>query len=254
MPEGRIRAHLPPRPAGRTVVIGAGKGAAQLARAFEAAWDAPLAGVVVTRYGYAVPCERIEVLEAAHPEPDAAGLEAARRLLAAVAGLGPDDLVVALIAGGGSALLPAPPPGLTLADEVALNRALLACGAPIAEMNVVRKHVSMIKGGRLARAAAPARVVSLIVSDIPGDDPRARRLRPDRARRRHPGDGPGGGRDLRASTCRRRCARISPRHACAAPDPADPAFARNEVRIIASAAVSLEAAQAAAGAARPRRR
>ena len=119
MPTDRIAPFLPPRPAGRTVVVGAGKGAAQLAQALEAAWDGPLEGVVVTRYGYAAPCERIEVLEAAHPEPDAAGLAAGRRLLAAVEGLGPDDLVIALIAGGGSALLPAPPPGLTLADEIA---------------------------------------------------------------------------------------------------------------------------------------
>ena len=129
------------------MVIGAGKGAAQLAQALEAAWDGPLEGVVVTRYGYAAPCERIEVLEAAHPEPDAAGLAASRRLLAAVEGLGPDDLVIALIAGGGSALLPAPAAGLTLEDEIAVNRALLASGAPIAEMNV---SASTSRGSRAA--------------------------------------------------------------------------------------------------------
>src|SRR5690606_3130764 len=128
-------------------------------------------GVVVTRYGYAVPCERIRVLEAAHPVPDEAGLAASRALLDQVKGLTADDLVVALVCGGGSALLPPPPDGLPLADEIAVNEALLASGAPISAMNAVRKHVSGIKGGRLAAAAAPARVVSLIVSDIPGDNP-----------------------------------------------------------------------------------
>jgi hydroxypyruvate reductase len=248
MPEGRIRAHLPPRPVGRTVVVGAGKGAAQLARAFEAAWDAPLSGVVVTRYGYAVPCERIEVLEAAHPEPDAAGLEATRRLLAAVEGLGADDLVVALVAGGGSALLPAPPPGLTLEDEIALNRALLASGAPIADMNLVRKHVSGIKGGRLAAAAAPARVVSLVVSDIPGDDPALVASGPTVP---SPGT-PAMARavvDVYGLDLPPRVRAHLASEACAAPDPDDPVFARNEVRVIASAAVSLEAAAAAARAA-----
>ena len=248
MPEARIRAHLPPRPKGRTVVVGAGKGAAQLARALEAAWDGPLSGVVVTRYGYAVPCERIEVLEAAHPEPDAAGLAASRRLLEAVAGLDPDDLVIALIAGGGSALLPAPPDGLTLEDEIAVNRALLASGAPISEMNVVRKHVSRIKGGRLAKAAAPARVVSLIVSDIPGDEPSLVASGPTIPDHGTP--------DMARDVVRTWRLDLPPgvlAHlegpASAAPDPGDPAFARNEVRVIASAAVSLEAAQSAARAA-----
>ena len=162
---------LPTRPKGRTLVIGAGKASAQMAAAFEAAWDGPLEGVVVTRYGYGAPCGRIEVLEAAHPVPDEAGLEAARRLRAAVDGLTADDLVVALVSGGGSALLPSPPPGMDLADEIAVNEALLASGAPISAMNTVRKHLSTIQGGLLALAAHPARVVSLIVSDIPGDDP-----------------------------------------------------------------------------------
>ncbi len=162
---------LPDRPRGRTVVIGAGKAAATMASAFERAWDGPLSGVVVTRYGYAAACERIRVLEAAHPVPDEAGLVATRALFDAVAGLGPDDLVVALVSGGGSALLPAPPPGLTLADEQALNHALLASGLAIGEMNLLRKHVSMVKGGRLAQAAAPARLVTLVLSDVPGDDP-----------------------------------------------------------------------------------
>ena len=170
-PEKVIAANLPERPKGRTVVVGAGKGAAQMAAAFERHWDGPLSGVVVTRYGYAAPCEKIEVLEASHPLPDENGLLASKRLLTEVSGLTEDDLVVALVCGGGSALLPSPPPGLALEDEIAVNRALLASGAPISAMNAVRKHVSMIKGGRLAAAAYPAKVVSLIVSDIPGDDP-----------------------------------------------------------------------------------
>ncbi len=163
--------HLPQMPKGRTVVVGAGKGAAQLAAAFEDLWPGPVEGVVVTRYGYGCPTRVIRVMEAAHPVPDAAGMAATAALFDAVAGLGPDDLVVALICGGGSALLPCPPAGLTLEDERALNAALLACGAPIGVMNAIRKHASGIKGGRLAAAAHPARVVSLIVSDVPGDDP-----------------------------------------------------------------------------------
>lgn len=161
--------HLPAKPKGRTIVIGAGKGAAQLARAFESLWDGPLSGVVVTRYGYAVPCERIRVIEANHPTPDDAGLRAGQALLGAVSGLTEDDLVVALICGGGSALLPAPPAGYALADEHVLNTALLASGAPIGVMNALRRQFSTLKGGRLAAAAHPARVVSLIVSDVPGD-------------------------------------------------------------------------------------
>ena len=170
-PELTIAKHLPAMPKGRTIVIGAGKGSAQMAAALEKAWDGPLEGVVVTRYGYGAPCQRIRVIEAAHPVPDEAGLAASRTLLEQVAGLGADDLVIALISGGGSALLPSPPGGLTLADEISVNQALLASGAPISAMNTVRKHVSTIKGGRLAAAAYPARVVSLVVSDIPGDNP-----------------------------------------------------------------------------------
>ncbi|MGO7285348.1 glycerate kinase, partial [Rhizobium ruizarguesonis] len=165
-----IKAHLPDRPKGRTVVIGAGKGAAQMAQALESVWDGALEGLVVTRYGYGCETRGIEIIEAAHPVPDAAGLAAAKRLMETVNGLTEDDLVIALICGGGSALLPAPPDGLTLEDEIALNEMLLASGAPISAMNVVRKHLSTIKGGRLA-AATKARVVSLIVSDIPGDNP-----------------------------------------------------------------------------------
>ena len=170
-PERTIRNHLPAKPKGRTIVIGAGKGSAQMAAAFEKAWDGPIEGLVVTRYGYGATCERIEIIEAAHPVPDAAGLDASRAAARQGAGLTADDLVVALISGGGSALLPSPAGGLTLADEIAVNEALLASGAPIAAMNTIRKHVSTIKGGRLAAAAYPARVVSLVVSDIPGDNP-----------------------------------------------------------------------------------
>jgi len=163
--------HLPVPPKGRLVVIGAGKASAAMARAVEDHWQAPLAGLVVTRYGHAVPCRRIEIVEAAHPVPDAAGEAAARRLLQIVEGLTADDLVLCLISGGGSSLLPLPLPGLTLADKQALNRALLASGASIREMNCVRRHLSAIKGGRLAAACYPARVVNLLLSDVPGDDP-----------------------------------------------------------------------------------
>jgi glycerate 2-kinase len=159
------------RPKGRTVVIGAGKSAALMAQVMERAWGAALEGVVVTRDAHAVPTERIRVLEARHPVPDARSEAAAREILAAVTGLGEDDLVLALISGGGSALMSLPAPGLTAADKQAVNRALLASGATIGEMNAVRKHLSAIKGGRLAAAAAPARVVTLAISDVPGDDP-----------------------------------------------------------------------------------
>jgi len=163
--------HLPAPPRGRTVVVGAGKAAAAMARAVEDDWPRPLDGLVVTRYGHAVPTRRIEVVEAAHPVPDAAGRAAARRILEAVRGLGADDLVLVLMSGGASALLSAPAAGLRLEDKQAVNRALLRSGARIDEMNCVRKHLSAIKGGRLAAAAAPARVVTLAISDVPGDDP-----------------------------------------------------------------------------------
>jgi glycerate 2-kinase len=164
--------HLPPKPAGRCVVVGAGKSAAVMAAALEDAWpDVALSGLVVTRYGHEVPTRHIEVMSSSHPVPDANSEIAARRMLQTVAGLGPDDLVLALISGGGSALMALPAPGLTLADKQALNRALLASGATISEMNAVRKHLSGIKGGRLAAAATPARVVTLAISDVPGDDP-----------------------------------------------------------------------------------
>jgi len=157
--------------AGRLIVIGAGKASAAMARAVEDHWTGPLSGLVVTRYGYGVPCERIEIVEASHPVPDAAGLQAAERLLRLVQGLTPDDFVLCLISGGGSSLLPLPLPGLTLEDKQALSRALLASGATIREMNCVRRHLSAIKGGRLAAACHPARVLTLTISDVPGDDP-----------------------------------------------------------------------------------
>lgn len=166
-----VARHLPEPPKGRTLVIGAGKASAQMARAFELAWPGEISGLVVTRYGYAEKCERIEIVEAAHPVPDAAGFAAAARLKELVSGLTADDLVVALISGGGSALLPAPAAGLTLEDEQAVNRALLASGAPIGVMNLIRNQFSTIKGGRLAALCAPARVATLVVSDVPGDDP-----------------------------------------------------------------------------------
>lgn len=162
---------LPKKPKGRTVVIGAGKASAAMAAALERHWRGDLSGLVVTRYGYAVPCKRIEIAEAAHPVPDANGEKAAARILETVRGLTKDDLVICLISGGGSALMPLPAPGLTLADKQAVNKALLLSGANISEMNCVRKHLSAIKGGRLAAAAHPARVVSLSISDVPGDDP-----------------------------------------------------------------------------------
>lgn len=166
-----LPAHLPPLPKGRTIVVGAGKASAAMAAAVEANWRGPLEGLVLTRYGHGCACEHIEIVEAAHPVPDQAGFDAAARIHAMVQGLAPDDLVLCLISGGGSALLTAPAAGITLAEKQAVNKALLACGAPIGEMNCLRKHLSAIKGGRLAASAYPAKVVSLLISDVPGDDP-----------------------------------------------------------------------------------
>ena len=240
-PRNALASHLPDRPKGRTVVIGAGKGAAQLAAAFEDLWDAPIEGVVVTRYGYGCATRHVRVLEAAHPVPDEAGLIASDALFDAVSGLGPDDLVVALICGGGSALLAAPAEGLSLADEVALNETLLASGAPIGAMNAIRKQFSRIKGGRLALAAYPARVVSLIVSDVPGDDPAQVASGPTVADRV---DRAGAHAALRdhGITLPPRLASFLDRMPEDAPMPDDPRLARNEVHVIASAARSLEAA------------
>ncbi|MBV8667110.1 MAG: glycerate kinase [Burkholderiaceae bacterium] len=171
-PSHCIPPHLPAKPAGRLIVIGAGKASAAMARAVEDNWSGELSGLVVTRYGYAVPCERISIVEAAHPVPDAAGLAAAHRIRDMVGKLSADDTVLCLISGGGSALLALPLDGVTLEDKQAVNRALLKSGATISEMNCVRRHLSAIKGGRLAAACHPATVVTLLISDVPGDDPR----------------------------------------------------------------------------------
>ncbi len=238
---------LPEAPSGKVVVIGAGKGAAQMAAAFEALWQGPLSGVVVTRYGFGAECHRIRILEAAHPVPDAAAEAASAALLDAVSGLGKDDLVVALISGGGSALLAAPVAGLGLADEIALNQALLASGAPIGAMNAVRKMLSRVKGGRLAQAAAPAKVVSFIVSDVPGDNPAEVASGPT-----VPGTS---GRNEALAAVRDYGIVLSDRlmgalqRAEAPPLPDDAVFANHKVHVIASAAKSLEAAAEVANAA-----
>lgn len=204
---------LPPPPRGRTLVVGAGKAAAAMARAVETHWPAALEGFVVTRYGFGLPCERIEVVEAAHPVPDDASVAAARRALALVSGLTEDDLLLALISGGGSALMTLPAPGITLAQKQARTRELLRSGAAIREINAERKRMSAIKGGRLAAAAMPAHVVTLAISDVPGDDPA----------------------DIASGPT--------------VPAPGDPAAARCDTRVIASARTSLEAAARAARAA-----
>ncbi|MGB8817286.1 MAG: glycerate kinase [Rhizobiaceae bacterium] len=165
-----VPAHLPAKPEGRVVVVGAGKASARMAEALESVWG-PCEGLVITRYGYGRPCEGIEIVEASHPVPDQAGFDATRRMLDLVQSLGEDDLVIALISGGASALLIQPADGVSLAEKQAVNAALLASGAPIGEMNVVRKHLSLVKGGQLAAAAWPARVIALMISDVPGDDP-----------------------------------------------------------------------------------
>lgn len=247
-PHKAIAARLPAKPKGRTIVIGAGKGAAQLAAAFEDLWDAPVEGTVVTRYGYACPTRHIRVLEAAHPVPDKASLAASEALFETVSGLGPDDLVVALICGGGSALLAAPAEGLMLADEVALNQTLLASGAPIGAMNVIRKQVSRIKGGRLAAAAYPAHVISLIVSDVPGDDPAQVASGPTVPDMLGRAEALVATRD-HGIILPERIARYLADAPEDAPKPDDPRFARNEVHVIASSARSLEAAAEVARAA-----
>ena len=169
-PMRSLAAHLPPRPKGRVLVLGAGKARARMAEAVEAAWG-PCEGLVITRYGYGRPCKGIEIVEASHPVPDSAGQVATARMLDMLSGLGKDDFVLALISGGASALLVAPCTGVTLAEKQAVNTALLASGAPIDKMNTVRKHLSRVKGGQLAAAAYPARMLALMISDVPGDDP-----------------------------------------------------------------------------------
>jgi len=257
LPRHTLAAFLPPPPGpgGRTLVLGAGKAAGAMAQALEALWpaDAPLSGLVVTRYGHTPPrpaglAQRIEVAEAAHPVPDAAGLAAARRMLALARGLRGTDLVLCLVSGGGSALLTLPGEGLALADKQRINQALLDSGAAIGEMNCVRKHLSRIKGGRLAAACAPARVVTLCISDVPGDDPSVIASGPTVPD---------------ASTCADALA-ILARYgigvpapvraalqagACETPKPGDPAFHGHVVHLVATPQQSLQAAAAAARAA-----
>lgn len=244
-PRVGIARHLPEPPReGRTVVIGAGKGAAQMAAALESLWSGPLSGLVVTRYGYGCKTRAIDIVEAAHPVPDEAGLVAARRLRDMVRHLQPEDLVIALICGGGSALLPSPPEGLTLQDEIALNEMLLASGAPISAMNVVRKHLSTIKGGRLA-AATKARVVSLIVSDIPGDNPAFVASGPTVADSTTRQDALAIVENYRLELPPAMIAHLQSA-AADAPRPDDPVFSRHQHHVIASAGVSLRAAAAVA--------
>lgn len=244
-----LPACLPAPPArGRTIVIGAGKGAAAMAQVLEAHWPGPLSGLVVTRYGHGADCRRIEVVEAAHPVPDAAGQDAARRILALVGGLGADDLVLCLISGGGSALLALPADGITLEQKQAINKALLKSGATISEINCVRKHLSAIKGGRLGLACAPARVVTLLISDVPGDDPNIVASGPTL---------PDPGTCADALAILRKYQIAVPANveqhlqspAAETPKPGDPRFAANECTVIATAQMALEAAAEAARAA-----
>ncbi|MFN3884136.1 MAG: glycerate kinase, partial [Rhodocyclaceae bacterium] len=240
-----VPAHLPTPPRGRTLVIGAGKAAAAMAAAVEAHWpaEAPISGMVVTRYGHGMPTSRIRVVEAAHPVPDAAGEQAARQMFDLVHGLTADDLVLCLISGGGSALLALPAPGLTLADKQAINKALLRSGASIREINCVRKHLSAIKGGRLALACVPARVVTLGISDIPGDDPSVLASGPTVA-------DPTTREEALAILAKYRIevpAAVRARLAspdCETPKPGDPRLAHCETRVIATAQEALQAAAA----------
>jgi hydroxypyruvate reductase len=240
-PDLCVPPHLPARPRGRLVVVGAGKASAAMARAVEGAWPDQLEGLVVTRYGYAVPCERIEIVEAAHPVPDAAGQRAAERMLEMVRGLTADDTVLCLVSGGGSSLLPLPLAGITLEDKQRVSRALLASGASIGEMNCVRRHLSGIKGGRLAAACHPAHVVTLLISDVPGDEAC---------------DIASGPTVADASTCAD-ALDIVRRYGIALPDkvrevlesgagesvkPGDPRLAGHEVRFVATPQMALEAA------------
>ncbi|TFH86055.1 glycerate kinase [Billgrantia azerbaijanica] len=253
-PDSLVADRLPDPPPGRTVVVGAGKAAAAMAAALERAWqaqcpEAPLSGLVVTRYAHGLQgqdagCERIEVLEASHPMPDDLGEKAARRMLEAVEGLTADDRVIALISGGGSALMTLPAPGITLADKQALNRELLRCGAPIRDINTVRRHLSAIKGGRLAATAHPAQVVTWLISDVPGDEPSLIASGPTLPDATTPAD---------ALAVLERYAIAVPeavrRHLAgnhAAPAPTDVAFARDETLLLARAADALAAARHAA--------
>ncbi|MDT8354442.1 glycerate kinase type-2 family protein [Roseomonas mucosa] len=248
-PRAVLARHLPEKPrSGRVLVLGAGKASALMAQALEEAWpDVALSGLVVTRYGHAVPTRHVEIVEASHPVPDAAGEAAARRMLALTDGLAAEDLVIFLASGGGSALLSLPAPGLTLADKQAVNRALLASGATIGDMNIVRKHLSAIKGGRLAAACHPARVVTLAISDVPGDDPGTIASGPTM---------PEGAGYAEAYAILKRFNIAQPaavaRHLAAAadavPKPGDPRLARSEFRLIATPMMALQAVAGAAAA------
>ena len=248
LPEKVVPAHLPPPPKGRTIVLGAGKASAAMAKAVEDHWPGALDGLVVTRTGHGVPCRRIEIVEASHPIPDQRGEDAARRILALAASAGPDDLVLCLISGGGSALLAYPADGISLDDKRAVNRALLASGADITEMNTVRKHLSAIKGGRLAAAAWPAAMVSLLISDVPGDDPSVIASGPTVADRTTFADA----RAVLARYAIDPAAAVA-RHLAEArdetPKPGDERLSRSRAAMIASPLASLEAAAAAARAA-----
>lgn len=236
-----VAPHLPDPPSGRTIVLGAGKAAAKMAQAVEAAWSGPLEGLVITRYGHAVPCAHIEVVEASHPVPDQAGEAATLRVLERAASATKDDLVIFLISGGGSALLTAPMPGLSLAEKQAVNAQMLASGANISEMNCVRKHLSRVKGGRLALAAAPARQVTLMISDVPGDDPATIASGPTV---------PDPTTAAEALEIVRRFGIALPEKIIAAleegsdetPKPAHPAFSNSEIHMIATPQMALEAA------------
>ena len=245
LPEKSLPAHLPKPPKGRTIVVGCGKAAASMAKAVEDHWQGEISGLVVTRYGHNTPTRKIEVVEAAHPVPDLAGREAAERILKMVQGLSSDDLVLFLVSGGGSALLALPAPGLTLTDKQAINKALLKSGANIAEMNCVRKHLSAVKGGRLAAACAPAKVVTLAISDIPGDDPAVIASGPTVA-------DPTTFADALAILDKYRITEplAVVNHLRAAgeetPKPGDPRLARTELHMVATPQMSLEAAAAVA--------
>jgi hydroxypyruvate reductase len=237
--------HVPPDDGGRLIVIGAGKASAAMARAVEEHWSGPLDGLVVTRYGHGVPCQRVEIVEAAHPVPDAAGEAAAARILGKISGLTATDRVLALISGGGSALLAAPAAGITLAEKRTITKALLRSGASIGEINCVRKHLSAIKGGRLAAAAWPAQILTLAISDVPGDDPAVI----------------ASGSTVGDPTTAVDALKVLDFHGIAIPDalrtrlvsgeletpkPGDPRLAKSEFRLIASPRQMLEAAAAAA--------
>jgi glycerate 2-kinase len=237
--------NLPPPPRGRIIVLGIGKASAAMAAAVEKHMPGPLSGLVITRYGHAVPCRHIEIVEAAHPVPDENGLRAAQKMAAMLDGLHEQDLVLCLISGGGSSLLSAPAPGLNLADEQEVNRLLLASGAPIGEMNCLRKHISSLKGGRLAARAFPARVLSLIISDVPGDDPAIIASGPTVA-------DPTTRQDALAIVGKyhlklpSRVMEFLSTPAAETPKANDPRLARTEAKVIAAASLSLAAASALA--------